>query len=432
MSTRSVRLLILGGSRDERISTASARAQADGPSSVIELSGAALPFRRPSVPGRSRRRPITIQINDLEEAFPDNQLGGIRVVLTQAGYLLQKWLDSIGPRTRLILTADRAKLMRLAPEAEQRQGPWRHFEVVDVDRQPDGELDDFGAEDRDSPRPPVSPLEELLIRAYSSLSVEERLALCREALEQEPKSEIAALALASACREAQDQTGWRKALDRAHKLSPHWEAAYYEDGKFWLSCEDMERARAAFQRAAELMPTFSAAWSNLGATLGELDHPDAALRAFKQALACDPENFTILNNIGVVTRELGRLAESEEALRRVVSLAPDFVFGHYNLGHTRFLKADYRGALDAYEEGLRLDPEKNRRQACRLALVRLANEDIDGAERDLWATANQAPPDEREELLLEAYEIARALLGDDPTREPYRSFLERIATEITR
>src|SRR5262245_959249 len=118
MSTSGVRLLILGGTREERISAAVARVKAAGPSSVMEISAAALPFRRPVGPGRPRKRPVTLVINDLQDAFPDHQTSGIRLVLTQSMYLLQKWLDTIGPKTRMVLTADRRKLKETAPEAE--------------------------------------------------------------------------------------------------------------------------------------------------------------------------------------------------------------------------------------------------------------------------------------------------------------------------
>jgi len=196
--------------------------------------------------------------------------------------------------------------------------------------------------------------------------------------------------------------------------------------------DDLAQARDAFQRAADLMPTFSAAFSNLGATLGELDEPAAALRAFQQALAHDPRSFTILNNIGVVCRELGRLDESEAALRRVIALNPAFVFGYYNLGHTLFLTGSFAGALAAYEEGQRRDPAKNRRQGCRLAVIRFASGDVAGAERDLWHFANAAPPDEREDLLLEAYEITRALMARHPALAAQQPFLDRIGAEIAK
>ncbi len=259
-----------------------------------------------------------------------------------------------------------------------------------------------------------------------------RLTLCEGAAEAAPGSAAAWLALASARREQQDPEGARTALDRALALAPDWAAVHYEDGKFWLGVEALDNAAAAFERASDLMPSFSAAASNLGATLGELDRPDEALAAFTRALEHDPGNFTLLNNVGVVLRELGRLDEAAEACRRAIALAPDFAFGYYNLGHARFLAGAYGDALAAYEEGQRRDPDKNRRQGCRLAVVRFAAGDPAAADRDLWRVADAAPPDEREDLLLEAYEIVAALLDRHPERAGDREFLDRIGAAITR
>ena len=195
----------------------------------------------------------------------------------------------------------------------------------------------------------------------------------------------------------------------------------------------MPRARDAFQRAADLMPTFSAAFSNLGATLGELGEPAAALRAFRQALAHDPRSFTILNNIGVSSPRAG-------TARRLGGGVPP---GHRDQPRRSSSATTTSGTRCSspagtptrsprYEEGQRRDPQQNRRQGCRLAVVRFANGDAAGAERDLWRFADAAPPDEREDLLLEAYEIAHALLTRHPALAPQRPFLDRIGAEIAK
>jgi tetratricopeptide (TPR) repeat protein len=277
-----------------------------------------------------------------------------------------------------------------------------------------------------------TPTNQQLASAYMLGNAAERVGLCREAVALEAESAIAHLALASACRETNDAASARAALDRALALAPDFEAAHYESAKLWLACDDLPRARDDFRRAAGLMPGFAAAYTNLGATLGELDDPAAALGAFEHALAFDPDSHPLLKNIGVVSREIGRLERSEAALRRVVALAPGFVFGHYNLGHTLFLAGRYGDALRAYEEGHRLDPQKNRRQACRMAVARLACGDRAGAERDLWNAANTAPPEEREDLPLEAYEVAVAWQQHHPERADAgsRAFLDRLGSEI--
>ena len=278
--------------------------------------------------------------------------------------------------------------------------------------------------------PELTPEERLLVEAYSCPSSEDRLSLCRQAAEQAAASPAAALALASACRECQAVGDARNALDRALALAPAWEAAHYEDGKFWLACEDMERALDAFDHACRSMPTFTAAWSNLGATLGELDRPDEALAAFQRALESDPDSFMVLNNIGVVAREMGRLDDSEAALMRVNQLAPGFVFGHYNRGHTLLLAGRIAESLAADQEGWRRDTQKNRRQGCRLAVVRLLNGDGEGARQLLWESANHAPADERQDLLLEAFEITRTFTGDGSPSATQAAFLDEIAEAL--
>jgi hypothetical protein len=62
--------------------------------------------------------------------------------------------------------------------------------------------------------------------------------------------------------------------------------------------------------------------------------------------------------------------------------------------------------------------------------VRLANGDVEGADRDLSRFIAGAPPDEREDLLLEAYEIARAVIDAMPASAVHQRFLAGIATRI--
>jgi tetratricopeptide (TPR) repeat protein len=412
-----VHVLLLGGSPDDR-----ARAARGYAAAPVVLDARSLPFLR-AADIALPPSPRTIVIDALERAFPDHQAGGTRLVLTQSTYLLQTWIDRLEPGDRIIATADRVALEQCAPEALQGRGPWGAFQILENAPTTDTE----GSKDTEDGG-------ERLARAYASSDSVERLRLCREAVSLEPESAVAWLAYASALRENRDLAA-RDALERAAALAPEWEAAHYESGKLWLALDDMPRARDAFAKAGALMPTFSAAFSNLGATLGELDEPVRALAAFEQALAHDPRSFTILNNVGVVNRELGRLDASEQAFRKVVTIAPEFVFGHYNLGHTLFLAGKYADALAAYEEGQRRDPEKSRRQGCRLAVVRLATGDVAGAERDLYRCADAAPADEREDLLLEAYEIAQALMAQDPARAAdatQRLFLDRLGSQIVK
>jgi hypothetical protein len=121
-----VHQLILGGTRDHRLQIARA---ADVNTPVLTLDAATLPFIHPELP---EPRPRTIRIDDIEQAFPDRQSGGTRLVLTQSTYLLQKWIDLLDEGELIIATADRESLARCAPECLQGRGPWGNFEIVSL------------------------------------------------------------------------------------------------------------------------------------------------------------------------------------------------------------------------------------------------------------------------------------------------------------
>ena len=182
-------------------------------------------------------RPRLIRLDDIEGAFPNAQTGGIKLVLTQSTYLLQRWVDTLDGADRIIATADRVELERIAPEASQKRGAWRLFDVIDLGR---ADTDASSA----TLRVAVSSQgpEPLLVRAFQSPDAEERFQLCRTAVATFPNSAVSALALASACREQQDIIGARNALALAVERAPDWEAIHYEEGKLWLSLDQMEQA----------------------------------------------------------------------------------------------------------------------------------------------------------------------------------------------
>ncbi len=50
--------------------------------------------------------------------------------------------------------------------------------------------------------------------------------------------------------------------------------------------------------------------------------------------------------MGAVWRDTGELDQAEAAFRRVLDLAPSFVFGHYNLAHTLLLAGRFAESRD--------------------------------------------------------------------------------------
>jgi Flp pilus assembly protein TadD len=369
-------------------------------SAADDATAGSWPFRRHVTPSDAASAPPRIRLLGLHRAFPAGQTGGTRLVLTQATYQLQRWLDWLDANPQVTVLGDySAASPAKAREAFARRGPWARIVLEAV---PGSTADPLaGAQASD----PFEPLR----AAFDHGSAEDRWRQSRRLGYDYPSHPALHLAHASACMELQRIDDAHVAVEQALALAPEWEAVHYELGKLWLRTDDTEKAATSFAEAGRLMPAFSAAFSNLGAALGELERHDEALDALKQALRFDPFGHPILNNIGVAARDLGRLDEAESAFRQALAHAPRFVFAYYNLGHTYFLQGRFTDARDAYEAGLAADPQPGARQRCRAALAHAASGDPGRAAAYFAEALEQGEPGMREELVNECAAVLDAL-----------------------
>ncbi len=177
---------------------------------------------------------------------------------------------------------------------------------------------------------------------------------------------------------AEAAESFRKAIERDESLA----AAHFELGKTMIVLDDLEAALASFRRTTETLPGFAPGWANAGAALGELERPGEALTELEKAADLDPLSHSLASNLGVTLRDLDRLPEAEDAFRRALELAPDFIFGHYNLANAVYLQGRHREAVELFETAHAMDPSGSDRQRLLLAAARLAAGDVDGALRD--------------------------------------------------
>ena len=393
-----------------RFAIAVGRAQGSDPGrphhSAVFAGGAAeddtaggWPFRRHVTPS-GPAPPPRIRLLGLHRAFPAGQTSGARLVLTQATYQLQRWLDWLEANPGVVVLGDySAASAAQSREAFAQRGPWARIAVEAV---PAKEAD--AASDVE-PTDPFEPLR----AAFDHGTAEDRWRQSRRLGYDYPSHPALHLAHASASMELGRIDEAHASIDQALALAPDWEAVHFERGKLWLRSDDTEQAAAAFAEAGRLMPSFSAAFSNLGAALGELERHEEALAALKQALQFDPFGHPILNNIGAAARDLGRLDEAESAFRLALTHAPRFVFAHYNLGHTCFLQGRFGDARDAYEAGLSTDPKPGARQRCRAALAHAASGDTARAAAYFEQALAESDDEARVELVNESAAVLEAL-----------------------
>jgi tetratricopeptide (TPR) repeat protein len=391
---------IIGGSRSDRVVSARDAAALAGSTLVPAVPASQWPFTRTILPALDANATAVVLIEDLHFAFPAGQTPGTRLVLTQSTYQLQRWNDWLDqhPRVSVVAHASKAALAQVAPESSAGRGPWSRVDVVDLpgDESLPSDNEDGGPDD--------------LRRAFM-VGVDARLDAVKAAVARDTHNPALQLLLASVLMELDDLPPAQDALEHATSLAGDWEAVWFEYGKLWLRADQLDRAAEKFSEAARLMPTFSAALSNLGAALAETERPEEAIAALEQALRHDPTAHQTLNNLAVVYREQGRLDDAIEGGRRVVSLAPGFVFGRYNLAHALFLSGRFAEARDTYAEGHDRDPQKNPVQAARLAVSRAAAGEGSRAVAEMTAVLDRVPEELKAMITEEASATLEALLS---------------------
>ena len=334
----------------------------------------------------------TVLLSDFHRAFPCRaairrrgrleETPPVPTIATPA-YVLARLSQLGAGARRLVASAREGEIVRRAADLLAGKGAACQFEVAR------------------EPVPPASPAAvsgpgESELEGAGSTGELRRIALhapaggvraraAAAATEAEPEESMGHLLAGCAANErrqpAEAAAAFQRAIDRDASLA----AAHFELGKTMIVLDDLEAALESFRRTTETLPEFAPGWANAGAALGELERPEEALGKLERAADLDPLSHSLASNLGVTLRDLGRLAEAERAFRCALELAPDFVFGHYNLANAVYLQGRHREAVGLFEKAEAMDPSGSDRQRLLLAVARLAAGDVEDALRDYRA-----------------------------------------------
>jgi tetratricopeptide (TPR) repeat protein len=151
--------------------------------------------------------------------------------------------------------------------------------------------------------------------------------------------------------------------EKAIKLDPDYGMAWFllantyllkADSRYLPAKDGYERARQLTQHALQLSPDLAAAHGQLAyihvlhfagilsATLGRWDEAERHLRA---ALVQDPVNPYTIWDLGYTYYGAGRFAESESTYRKLLEVAPDFLWTRGYLGKTLLMQGQPEAAL---------------------------------------------------------------------------------------
>jgi len=108
------------------------------------------------------------------------------------------------------------------------------------------------------------------------------------------------------------------------------------------------------------------AWVELGDLYFDGDQPREAIEAYSQYLAIKPDNPDVRTDMGIMFRKVGEFDRALEEFKRAAQSDPKHINSRYNIGIVLLHdKQDIKGAINAWEEYLKVDPRSERAERIR-------------------------------------------------------------------
>jgi Flp pilus assembly protein TadD len=150
-----------------------------------------------------------------------------------------------------------------------------------------------------------------------------------------------------------EATRW---LRRATELRPSDASSRVRLARLLLESEDARDALSVAQEAAALAPRSPDAQFMLGLARWGSRDAHGAYAAFHEAVRLRPSFVAALASLASAAQALGRPGEAVEYLRRASALRPEDTRVWMTLGSALLESGDRKGAGEAFQRALRLDP----------------------------------------------------------------------------
>jgi len=110
----------------------------------------------------------------------------------------------------------------------------------------------------------------------------------------------------------------------------------------------------------------------LGNLYFDTNQPKEAIEAYSQYLVSKPDNPDVRTDMGIMFRSLGQFDRAIEEFRKAAQSDPKHANSRYNIGLVLLHdKQDIKGAVKAWEEYLKVDPNSERAQRIRAQIEKM-------------------------------------------------------------
>ena len=159
-----------------------------------------------------------------------------------------------------------------------------------------------------------------------------------------------------------------QALERADALRPDWLTVRPKLGSCYSASGYRERARRVYEGLNRQLPGYHRPLSKLRTLAEEAGDDVGAVALGERIVAVFPTSFSANYNLGKLLRRVGREDEAAAALRAAAVIDPAAASPWTQLGAMAFAGGDTKGALAAWREALRRNPNDDK-TARRVALL---------------------------------------------------------------
>ena len=119
-------------------------------------------------------------------------------------------------------------------------------------------------------------------------------------------------------------------------------------------------------------PKNLSAWAELGNLYFDSDQPQEAIEAYGKYLAVKPDNADVRTDMGIMYRKLGDSDRALKEFRMAAQSDPQHVNSRYNIGVVLLHdKQDVKGAIKAWQDYLKVDPNSDRANRVKAQMDRL-------------------------------------------------------------